>query len=77
MIADDDDLVTYVGRLEEMIDEMSDHDLDDELDLDDDDDDDDEEDGDDAGELGSIDDTDPGQLADEIEQFLRDQNRDS
>lgn len=50
LIADDDDLVTYVQRLEAMVDEISDGDAD-----------------------GSdIDDTDPGRLAAEVEQFLRD-----
>ena len=63
LIADDDDLVTYVGRLEEMVDEMSD---DDDADAFDDDDDD-----------GTLDDTDPERLADEVEQFLRDHNSDS
>ena len=56
LIADDDDLVTYVGRLEDMVDEMNEHD---EAPVDDSD----------------IDDTDPGQLAAEVEQFLR--NRDA
>ncbi len=52
LIADDDDLVTYVSRLEAMVDEMADDDLDE----------------------SPIDDTDPTQLAAEVEQFLR--NRD-
>ena len=60
MIADDDDLVTYVGRLEEMVDEMSD---DDAADFDDDD-----------GEFEPLDDSDPDALAAEVEQFLREQN---
>jgi proteasome assembly chaperone (PAC2) family protein len=57
MIADDDDLVTYISRLEDMIDEMN-------------------VDGDEM-EFSDTDigDTDPEQLADEVEQFLR--NRDS
>jgi hypothetical protein len=52
LIADDDDLVTYVSRLEAMVDEMADDELDE----------------------SPIDDTDPTQLAAEVEQFLR--NRD-
>ncbi len=56
LIADDDDLVTYVSRLEDMVDEMT---AETDLDLDD----------------TEIDDTDTRQLADEVEQFLR--NRDS
>lgn len=67
LIADDDDLVTYVGRLEEMVDEMSDED-DDSFDDDDDDEDD---------ELGSLDDSDPAALADEVERFLRDHGRET
>jgi hypothetical protein len=55
LISDDYDLVTYVTRLEEMVDEM----VDDEDDLDDDDD------------LATIDETDPAQLVDEVEQYLR------
>jgi hypothetical protein len=62
LIADDDDLVTYVGRLEEMVDEMSDDDADgfddDDADVD-------------------LDAADPERLADEVEQFLRDHNSDS
>jgi len=58
LIADDDDLVTYVSRLEDMVDEMAD-DTDDDLDDTD------------------IDDTDPEQLADEVEQFLRNRDADS
>jgi proteasome assembly chaperone (PAC2) family protein len=54
LISDDDDLVTYVTRLEAMVDEMED----DEDDLDDDD-------------LATIDETDPAQLVDEVEQYLR------
>jgi proteasome assembly chaperone (PAC2) family protein len=59
LIADDDDLVTYVARLEELVDEMGDDDelLDDEPELSD------------AG----IDD-DPELLAAEVEQFLRDRD---
>jgi len=64
MIAEDDDLVTYVGRLEEMVDEMSDDDDDESFDDDDDD------------EM-SLDDGDPEQLADEVERFLRDHGRES
>lgn len=52
LIGDDDDLVTYVSRLEAMVDEMAADDLDE----------------------SPIDDTDPTQLAAEVEQFLR--NRD-
>lgn len=52
LIGDDDDLVTYVNRLESMVDEI----------------------GDDADETSGIDDTDPERLADEVEQFLRDQD---
>jgi len=55
LIADDDDLVTYVSRLEDMVDEMND----------------DDDDFDDT----DIADADPEQLADEVEQFLR--NRDA
>lgn len=61
MIADDDDLVTYVSRLEDLIDEMND----------DEDDDDDLE-----AELDEMDDN-PERLADEVEQFLRSQDPDS
>ena len=64
LIAEDDDLVIYVGRLEEMVDEMSDDD-DDAFDDDDDDD-----------EM-SLDDSDPAQLADEVERFLRDHGKDA
>ncbi|MEZ5298136.1 MAG: PAC2 family protein [Ilumatobacteraceae bacterium] len=56
LISDDDDLVTYVARLEEMVDEMADDDEDDEL------------------LFETIDDTDPGLLVDEVEQFLRNQD---
>ncbi len=56
LIADDDDLVTYVRRLETMVDEISD---------------DDDELADDT-----IDDTDPGRLAAEVEQFLREHDTD-
>jgi hypothetical protein len=68
LIADDDDLVTYVGRLEEMVDEMND---------------DDDEYGDsfDAGdddEPEQLDEApDTAGLADEVERFLRDHNRDN
>jgi proteasome assembly chaperone (PAC2) family protein len=55
LIADDDDLVTYVRRLESMVDEIAD---------------------DDAGTEPAIDDTDPGQLAAEVEQFLREHDGD-
>ena len=68
LIADDDDLVTYVGRLEEMVDEMGDEDDDDSFDDDDDDDD---------RDVGALEDGDPGALADEVERFLRDHGRDS
>ena len=57
MIADDDDLVTYISRLEDMVDEMN-------------------GDGDEMDFTETdIGDADPEQLADEVEQFLR--NRDS
>ncbi len=68
LIADDDDLVTYVGRLEEMVDEMGDEDDDDSFDDDGDDDD---------RDVGALGDADPGALADEVERFLRDHGRDS
>jgi hypothetical protein len=59
LIADDDDLVTYVSRLEDMVDEMNDGaPTDDEVEPD-------------------IDDTDPEQLAAEVEQFLRERNGDA
>jgi proteasome assembly chaperone (PAC2) family protein len=62
MIADDDDLVTYVSRLEDLVDEMEDDDEDDDLDeL--------------ESELDDLDD-DPERLADEVEQFLRSQDPD-
>ena len=54
LIADDDDLVTYVRRLEAVVDEIA---------------------GDDEPEP-DIDDGDPGQLAAEVEQFLRDHDGD-
>jgi proteasome assembly chaperone (PAC2) family protein len=63
LIAEDDDLVIYVGRLEEMVDEMSE--------------DDDSFDDDDGDELTGLDDSDPEQLADEVERFLRDHGRES
>jgi len=66
LIAEDDDLVTYVGRLEEMVDEMGDED-DESFDDDDDDD----------RELGALEAGDPADLADEVERFLRDHGRDS
>lgn len=53
LISDDDDLVTYVSRLEEMVDEIDEEDDDDEQ---------------------PIDETDPGILVDEVEQFLRNQD---
>jgi proteasome assembly chaperone (PAC2) family protein len=56
MIADDDDLVTYVSRLENMVDEMNGN-------------------VDAALDDTEITDADPEQLADEVEQFLR--NRDA
>lgn len=61
LIADDDDLVIYVSRLEEMVDEMADQD--DDLD-------------DDLDELESLDEADPELLAAEVEQFLRDRTTD-
>jgi proteasome assembly chaperone (PAC2) family protein len=56
MIADDDDLVTYVSRLESMVDEMNGN-------------------ADAALDDTEITEADPEQLADEVEQFLR--NRDA
>jgi proteasome assembly chaperone (PAC2) family protein len=53
LIADDDDLVTYVSRLEAMVDEIRDDVATDDVDA------------------PGVDDTDPGQLAAEVEQFLR------
>jgi proteasome assembly chaperone (PAC2) family protein len=70
LIADDDDLVTYVGRLEEIVDGMDDDDYEYG-----DDDDDDDGDGDDP--RAALGDSDPERLADEVEQFLRDHNRDT
>jgi proteasome assembly chaperone (PAC2) family protein len=69
LIADDDDLVTYVGRLEEMVDEMGAEgdDYDDSDDADDEDDD----------ALEPFDAADPDVLAAEVEQFLRDHNRET
>ena len=59
LISDDEDLVTYVSRLEDMVDEMNGDS--DEMDF--------------ATDDTDIGDADPEQLADEVEQFLR--NRDS
>jgi len=59
LIADDDDLVTYVTRLEEMVDEM-----------------DEDDDGDDLDDDVPIDETDPGVLVDEVEQYLRNHDND-
>ncbi len=56
LIADDDDLVTYVRRLESMVDEISDDD--------------------EHVAEADIDDTDPEQLAAEVEQFLREHDSD-
>ena len=56
LIADDDDLVTYVSRLEELVDEI------------------DDDDDDDPAGMEGLDDTDPGILVDEVEQFLRNQD---
>ena len=61
LISDDDDLVTYVGRLEEMADEIADEDDEDDSEFDD---------------LDEIED-DPELLAAEVEQFLRDRNGES
>lgn len=61
LIADDDDLVTYVSRLEDLIDEM----------------DDDEEELDELGSGLDDLDEDPELLADEVEQFLRSQDPES
>jgi proteasome assembly chaperone (PAC2) family protein len=55
LISDDDDLVTYVARLEEMVDEMADDDEYDEG-------------------YDEMDEPEPGILAAEVEQFLRDRN---
>ncbi|MFZ9015924.1 MAG: PAC2 family protein [Ilumatobacteraceae bacterium] len=65
LIADDDDLVTYVSRLEDMIDEMTD--------------DEDADDLDGYGQLdGYVElDDDPERLAAEVEQFLRSQDPES
>ena len=68
LIADDDDLVTYVGRLEEMVDKMDDADR--RYDAFDDDD-------DDETARWRLEVGDPGELADEVERFLRDQSRGS
>jgi hypothetical protein len=57
LISDDDDLVTYVSRLEEMVDEM-------------------DEDDDDEFDDTPIADGDPERLAAEVEQFLRNRDRD-
>jgi len=65
LIAEDDDLVTYVGRLEEMVDEMGDED------------DDSFDDDDDEHDAGALEAGDPEDLADEVERFLRDHGRDS
>ena len=54
LIEDDDDLVTYISRLETMVDEMSDE----------------------EPEPAGIDDNDPGRLAAEVEQFLRERDDD-
>jgi proteasome assembly chaperone (PAC2) family protein len=61
LISDDDDLVTYVSRLEEMVDEMAD---------------DDDDDDDDFDDIDDIDD-DPELLAAEVEQFLRERTDDT
>jgi len=63
LISDDDDLVTYVSRLEEMVDELSD--------------DDDDDDDDDDYEIEIEIDDDPELLAAEVEQFLRDRSDDT
>jgi proteasome assembly chaperone (PAC2) family protein len=57
LIADDDDLVTYVRRLESMSDEITRGDPE-------------------ADAIDAIDDADPGRLAAEVEQFLRDHDTD-
>ncbi|MEO6569917.1 MAG: PAC2 family protein [Ilumatobacteraceae bacterium] len=61
LIADDDDLVTYVSRLEDMVDEMRG-----------------DGDGEDVVGVGTddLDAGDPERLADEVEQFLRNQDND-
>ena len=60
LISDDEDLVTYVSRLEDMVDEMNDDSDDVDFDADTD-----------------IGDADPEQLADEVEQFLRNRDLDT
>jgi proteasome assembly chaperone (PAC2) family protein len=70
LVADDDDLELYVARLESMLDEMA---ADDDLggldDL--------EPDVEDLDELGELDDvTDPSELVQEVEKFLRDRDGD-
>lgn len=62
LIADDDDLVTYVSRLEDLVDELEDEDDDDDIE--------------ELDELDELDD-DPERLADEVEQFLRSQDPDA
>jgi proteasome assembly chaperone (PAC2) family protein len=57
LISDDDDLVTYVRRLESMSDEITRGDPE-------------------ADAIDAIDDADPGRLAAEVEQFLRDHDTD-
>ncbi len=61
LISDDEDLVTYVSRLEDMVDEMNDDS--DEVDF--------------ADNDTDIGDADPEQLADEVEQFLRNRDLDN
>jgi hypothetical protein len=56
LVGDDEDLGTYVSRLEDMVDEMGTDDDDDPND----------------GSVPRIDDSDPERLAAEVEQFLRD-----
>nr|MBA3289089.1 PAC2 family protein [Acidimicrobiia bacterium] len=62
MIADDEDLIEYVSRLETMADEDSDEDPDGEADRDP------------AGDAVIATDVDPGELVAEVEQFLRDRD---
>jgi proteasome assembly chaperone (PAC2) family protein len=69
LVGDDDDLVLYVSRLESMVDDMV-------LDFDDDSFDDDLAD-DDVADLGLTGLTDPGELVEEVEQFLRDHEGDA
>jgi hypothetical protein len=78
LIADDEDLVEYVRRLETLVDDADAFDDDD--DEEEDEDADDEDGGDPAGSAGGgpnlAADVDPGQLVAEVERFLRDRDTD-